>query len=1090
MELGPPLVSIGLPVYNAERYLRRALEALLSQDFTDFELILSDNASEDATEAICREYAARDARIHYVRQAKNQGSLWNFTFVLEQARGQFFMWAAHDDIYAATFISRCFARLQQCPKAVACCSELIFLDTDGNRRQDLVYENIDTDGMPIVERLLALLRRFNWYATYSLVRRDALLKTLPLPSVFGGDVVSLMDLLLLGDIVKVPEPLFYYTIPTKDKSIDQYFAGLGITDQEQRARPYSHLLASLWHRVWTSGLTENEKGAVFIGFISILGTQNPIWRQLVLQENPEWGESASNPEGFSRQLSNLLIAGSGAPSLTPGVPEPPPSLSLGRPSAPRIVIDGVFFQLNNTGIARLWRLILGEWAKEPFGQQVVVLDRGGTLPPLPGIRTRKVPPFRYEAMDLDPYLLEWVCREEQADLFISTYYTVPVGTPSLFLAYDMIPEVMGMNLQEAPWVAKHAAIRHAQGFAAISESAARDLHRYFPEVALANMTVTPLGVNPLFCVSRPEALEAFRRRHEIGKPFVLMVGFRHGYKNGRLLFDALSRRPDPDLEVVCVGGLPELEAEFQNLAPQIRVHLLRLSDEELCLAYGAAVALVYPSLYEGFGLPILEAMACGCPVIAAGASSIPEVGGDAIRMISGQDPEELVEAITAIREPSQRQALVEAGLQRVQQFTWARTAAALKQAILATVQSLGSGRTPADLLKDSLAALRAGRLEEAQGLLLQLLEADPRQEAAYLALSQILEHREDLEPARRILEAGLDQNPGSEPLWEALIVFSASHSPERVCLDAWDALSALPEGGNGVWHELVVQELLQKEAHDEALHLLERGLRSFPEQGELLALRRMHWPDRPELARTTVFCAVWHKDPQRWELARGHQDCLDAQTVPVDRIYVLDGGDVAPAWLKGKVLSFQEPIGIYEAWSHAAAEVQTPYVMNLNLDDRLNHEAVSVLQKALEDGADLVGGDWQICFSQGETDQVGPIQAAGAVPFKPDWPPVPGLTVRLGSGTGERGTYGPATAWRKSLHQDLGPYPSAFADGSPVRVIGDSLWWRRVIGARRKVLRLPYLIGRYHSHPGEQAEFRNPASEEEERLARIGLAQT
>src|SRR4030066_62015 len=88
-----PTVSIGMPVYNGEPYIRAALESLLAQTFTDFELIISDNASTDATESICREYAARDSRIDYVRHEKNQGASANFQFVLDQARGEFFIWA-------------------------------------------------------------------------------------------------------------------------------------------------------------------------------------------------------------------------------------------------------------------------------------------------------------------------------------------------------------------------------------------------------------------------------------------------------------------------------------------------------------------------------------------------------------------------------------------------------------------------------------------------------------------------------------------------------------------------------------------------------------------------------------------------------------------------------------------------------------------------------------------------------------------------------------------------------------------------------------------------------------------------------------
>lgn len=92
-----PVVSIGMPVYNGARYLRDALDALLAQTWTDFELVISDNASTDETERICRAYAQKDARIRYVRQEYNHGPVFNFRYVLDEARGKYFMWAACDD---------------------------------------------------------------------------------------------------------------------------------------------------------------------------------------------------------------------------------------------------------------------------------------------------------------------------------------------------------------------------------------------------------------------------------------------------------------------------------------------------------------------------------------------------------------------------------------------------------------------------------------------------------------------------------------------------------------------------------------------------------------------------------------------------------------------------------------------------------------------------------------------------------------------------------------------------------------------------------------------------------------------------------
>ncbi len=100
----PPVISIGMPVYNGARYIREALDSLLGQTFTDFELIISDNASIDNTEAICREYAAKDQRIRYIRQSQNLGASANFKFVLDEALGEYFMWAAYDDKWSSNYL--------------------------------------------------------------------------------------------------------------------------------------------------------------------------------------------------------------------------------------------------------------------------------------------------------------------------------------------------------------------------------------------------------------------------------------------------------------------------------------------------------------------------------------------------------------------------------------------------------------------------------------------------------------------------------------------------------------------------------------------------------------------------------------------------------------------------------------------------------------------------------------------------------------------------------------------------------------------------------------------------------------------------
>ena len=108
----PPRLSIGLPVYNGQHLLARALDSLLAQTFRDFEIIISDNASSDSTPQICRAYARRDRRIRYVRNSRNLGAIANFNRVFELSRAPLFKWAAHDDLYRETYLERCIRLLE------------------------------------------------------------------------------------------------------------------------------------------------------------------------------------------------------------------------------------------------------------------------------------------------------------------------------------------------------------------------------------------------------------------------------------------------------------------------------------------------------------------------------------------------------------------------------------------------------------------------------------------------------------------------------------------------------------------------------------------------------------------------------------------------------------------------------------------------------------------------------------------------------------------------------------------------------------------------------------------------------------------
>jgi glycosyltransferase involved in cell wall biosynthesis len=348
-----------------------------------------------------------------------------------------------------------------------------------------------------------------------------------------------------------------------------------------------------------------------------------------------------------------------------------------------IVIDGVFFQLYRTGIARVWRSLLQEWAEDSFSKYIVVLDRAGTAPKIPGIKYRTVSPYDYDTTKADREMLQQICDEEGADLFISTYYTTPLSTPSVFMAYDMIPEVLGANINEPMWQEKHYGISHASAYISISENTARDLIQFFPDISSELVRVAHCGVSSIFSPASKEDINCFKTKYGISKPYFISVGGGWDYKNIRLFFQAFGQLASKQgFEIVCTGSGVLLEEEFRAYTSGTVIHKLLLNDEELRLAYAGAIALVYPSKYEGFGLPILEAITCGCPVITCPNSSLPEVAGEAALYVKDDDADGLADALCEVQKPKIRNSLIAAGLEQAKNFSWSKMAKTISSALI------------------------------------------------------------------------------------------------------------------------------------------------------------------------------------------------------------------------------------------------------------------------------------------------------------------------------------------------------------------------------------------------------------------------
>jgi glycosyltransferase involved in cell wall biosynthesis len=203
-----PVVSIGLAVYNGEDYLEQAIQSILAQTYTDFELIISDNASTDRTAEICQKYAAIDKRICYSRNETNIGGANNENLTFKLSRGQYFRWAAHDDVCAPTLIEKCVAALEEHPEAVLCHTYIVEIDGSGKPIKTNTRNNGQDPDPYIRFRTIASSHDF-LEEIYGLVRSEVMQKTRLQLNYTASDRTLLSELGLHGQFHQIQEPLFY-----------------------------------------------------------------------------------------------------------------------------------------------------------------------------------------------------------------------------------------------------------------------------------------------------------------------------------------------------------------------------------------------------------------------------------------------------------------------------------------------------------------------------------------------------------------------------------------------------------------------------------------------------------------------------------------------------------------------------------------------------------------------------------------------------------------------------------------------------------------------------------------------------------------
>jgi len=270
-------------------------------------------------------------------------------------------------------------------------------------------------------------------------------------------------------------------------------------------------------------------------------------------------------------------------------------------------------------------------------------------------------------------------KSQQFDVFLSTYYDTYFldhinKKPFILTVYDMIheifPEYFASDTKTAPQ--KKILIEKADKIIAISNQTKKDILKFYPNVSPDKIDVVYLSQTIM--ENGPSMV------NQLPQNFILFVGNRGAYKNFKLFAETAVPflKADPSLYIVCAGGgkLSAKENEMlRELSISNKVIQKDYKDSELASFYKTAKVFVFPSAYEGFGIPTLEAMKCGCPVILADSSCLPEVGGDAVMYFESGSKSSLGDAIDKVlKDESFRQELIKKGLKQVNEFSWEKTA--------------------------------------------------------------------------------------------------------------------------------------------------------------------------------------------------------------------------------------------------------------------------------------------------------------------------------------------------------------------------------------------------------------------------------
>lgn len=391
-----------------------------------------------------------------------------------------------------------------------------------------------------------------------------------------------------------------------------------------------------------------------------------------------------------------------------------------------ILFDGLFFQLNNTGIAMLWKKQISTLMEIFYNEyNFIVLDRGRS-PSMPHVYYIPFPPFRYDKPHYSHGQLQQFIKGISPDLFISSYYTYSESCPNLCYLYDFIPETFSFP-SSSFWIEKQLSILHADYYVTISNHTYSDLIKFYPYASSLPAKTIYCGIDeheffPSTTLSSDRIDQEIENlavtygiRDLATKKFWLLHSSSQKYKGIREALEALLSASH-QLQIKIIISIGSLDAHHHELCRDLRAagfqiySLCNIPDVDLQILSRHSHCIVYPSVYEGFGIPVLEAMASCTPIIATSLSSIPEVHKNLAYTFEAHSVPSLSDAMLRVSNPDKsHNDRLDSLFSISKTFSWEASAQQLHAAIQELFILKYSEKVPLRALSDNLIKLSRHR---------------------------------------------------------------------------------------------------------------------------------------------------------------------------------------------------------------------------------------------------------------------------------------------------------------------------------------------------------------------------------------------